>query len=490
MRKKYNLKSGKPKRKRIIIFVIILLIVLTIVFLYFKTDIFRTKRGAFIRYFRTTEKSVEILKDKDITKYNKNKRKNCYIRKGNLKIADSTNVADSGIMDKLSATINVKSNAEEEQKNMEVSFFSEGINLGTFSIFQEKELYGFFCQEVSPDYICVENKNIGKLISNIEYEKDGTMLSSALVNSTLTNIDFIGEEYKGYPIETILELTTPQKNKLNNYYRILKNNVPNDAYYGENDVNINIEGTDYKVNQYIMSVSGSQSAYLQISLLNELSGDSIMMDCVTSKMALLNFNEEYTDINKFNEIIKTKIAELNQAPADAKSLKIVVSNYKQQNIQTEITFGDIYIKINHIENDEVGEISIFTINDTSIKLAKKENSYKYVIKTKDEFDNEKSLAVDLKRTGTFEENNIVNKATIMFVDGMKKLTLEYEDVVQFVSVEELGIVNDFNNHSIGKINDYSEADLKKFISDLKHRINQVYILKGSQIGINLDPIFD
>lgn len=489
MKKKYNLKSGNPKRKRIIIYVIILLIVLAIVFLYFKTDIFRTKRGAFIRYFKTTEKSVEIFKDKDITEYSKNKRKNCYIRKGNLKVADSTNVADSGIMDKLSASINVKSNQEEEQNNIEVSLFSEGTGLGSFSLFQEKDLYGFYCSDISSDYICIENNNIGELISNIEYENDGTLVSSALVNSGLTDIDFLGEKYKAYPIETILELTTSQRNKLNNYYKILKNNVPNDAYFGENDVNINVDGTDYKVNQYIMSVTGSQSAYLQISLLTELSTDSIMLDCVTSKLALLNFSKEYTEINSLSDLIKAKIADLSQAPANAKDFKIVISNYKQQNIQTEITFGDLCIKINHVENDDAGQVSIFTINDTCIKLAKKNNSYKYSIKTIDEYDNEKSIAIDLTRTGKFDDNNIANKATIYVVDGIKKLTLEYEDVVQFVSEEDLGIVNDLSNHPVGKINDYSEADLKKFITSLKSKINQVYILKGSQVGINLDPIF-
>lgn len=490
MKKKYNLKSGNPKRKRIIIYVIILLIVLTIAFLYFKTDIFRTKRGVFIRYFKTTDDVVEILKEKDDIEYNKNKRKKCYMRKGNLKIADSTNIADSAIMDKLSANINVKSNKEEEQKNIEISLYSEENHLGSFTLFQENELYGLYCSDISSDYICIENNNIGELIKNIEYENDGTLTSSALVNSGLTSIDFLGEKYKGYPIETILEQTTPQKNKLNNYYKILKNNVPNDAYYGENDVNINIDGTDYKVNQYIMNVTGSQSAYLQISLLNELSSDSIMMDYVTSKMALLNFDKQYTDINSLNEIIKAKIGELSQAPANAKDLKIVVSTYKQKNIQTEITFGDINIKINNIENDEAGKVSILSVNDTSLKIAKKNNSYKLSIKTIDEYDNEKSLAIDWTRTGKIEDNNIANKSTIVLVDGIKKLTLEYEDVVQFVSEEELGTVNDLSNHSIGKINDYSSVDLKKFISDLKNKINHVYILKGSQVGINLDPIFD
>ena len=462
----------------------------TTVFLYFSTDIFRTKRGAFIRYFKTTDQCFEIFKDKEFTQYNKNKRKNCYIRKGNLKIIDSSNVAESGIMDKLSATINIKSNKEEEQKNIEVNLFTEGSNLGQFSFFHEKDIYGFFCPDVSPDFIGVKNSNFGELIKNIEYKHDGTLISTALVDTGVETIDFLGENFKDYPIDTLVGINNSQKNKLNNYYRILKNNVPADAYYGENDVTINIDGNDYKVNQYVMNVSGSQSATLQIALLNELSKDSIMMDFLASKMALFNFSEEYRDVNKLNEKIQTKIGELSQAPANAKDFKIVVSNYKQQNIQTEIYFGDTKIVLNNLEKtDDRGDVTNIIVNNTTLTFSKKDNHYVYGVKTKDDNDYEQSIKVDLNREGKFEDNNISNKATIYLVDGIKKITFEYEDVVQFVSENDLGIVNDFGNHNVGILNDYSKNDLAEFVVNLKNKINQVYILKGSQVGINLDPLF-
>ena len=469
---------------------IVLVLIATTVVLYFSTDIFRTKRGAFIRYFKDTDQCLEIFRDKEFTQYNKNRRKNCYVRKGNLKIIDSTNVAESGIMDKLSATINVKSNKEEEQKNIEVNLFTEGTNLGQFSFFHEKDLYGFFCQDVSPDYIAVKNSDLGKLLSNIEYKYDGTLLSTALVDMGIESIDSFGETYKDYALDTILGINNSQKSKLNNYYRILKNDVPADAYYGEKDVSINIDGNDYKVNQYIMSVSGSQSATLQISLLSELSKDSIMMDFIASKMALLNFSEDYRDVNKLNEKIQAKIGELSQSPANAKDFKIVVSNYKQQNIQTEIYLGDTKIVVNNLEKtDDRGNVTNITINNTTITFSKKDNHYIYGIKTKDNNDYEQSIKVDVNREGKFEDNNISNKATIYFVDGIKKITFEYEDVVQFVSENDLGIVNDFSNHNVGILNDYSKNDLTEFVVNLKNKINQVFIFKGSQVGINLDPLF-
>ena len=129
------------------------------------------------------------------------------------------------------------------------------------------------------------------------------------------------------------------------------------------------------------------------------------------------------------------------------------------------------------------------VNNTTLTFSKKDNHYVYGVKTKDDNDYEQSIKVDLNREGKFEDNNISNKATIYLVDGIKKITFEYEDVVQFVSENDLGIVNDFGNHNVGILNDYSKNDLAEFVVNLKNKINQVYILKGSQVGINLDPLF-
>ena len=38
-------------------------------------------------------------------------------------------------------------------------------------------------------------------------------------------------------------------------------------------------------------------------------------------------------------------------------------------------------------------------------------------------------------------------------------------------------------------NSKSPFKISEFVVNLKNKINQVYILKGSQVGINLDPLF-
>jgi hypothetical protein len=59
---------------------------------------------------------------------------------------------------------------------------------------------------------------------------------------------------------------------------------------------------------------------------------------------------------------------------------MTVSEYKQKNIQTKIKVGNNTFIINHIKDDN-GETSIFTINDTSFKINKKDATYTIKIST-------------------------------------------------------------------------------------------------------------
>ena len=73
-------------------------------------------------------------------------------------------------------------------------------------------------------------------------------------------------------------------------------------------------------------------------------------------------------------------------------------------------------------------------------------------------------------------------------DGAKSITYAYSDTVNFTN--DIGKIDDFGTNKIIVLNDYSDDDLKSFFELLRKRINDVYVKKGSLIGINLDPIFE
>ena len=118
------MKSKNAKLKIILITVAIILVVIILAILFFFTDIFRTKRGAFFRYFRTTTAGLEVLNDNEYDEFEKIKSSTPYIRSGEMIVQSSSNIADSSIMDKLKLTLNSKVNNPKEKVNCNIKINS------------------------------------------------------------------------------------------------------------------------------------------------------------------------------------------------------------------------------------------------------------------------------------------------------------------------------------------------------------------------------
>src|SRR5574344_884275 len=138
------MKSNNLKTKIMIIILIIMALAVVALWLFFNTDIFRTKRGAFLRYFETTEESLELLKTTDFSKYNNLKENKAYVRKADMTIQSSSNVADSNILDKIKFVMTEKVNNKDEQANAEISIKSGDKELANISYVKEKDIYGLY----------------------------------------------------------------------------------------------------------------------------------------------------------------------------------------------------------------------------------------------------------------------------------------------------------------------------------------------------------
>lgn len=489
-RKKYNLKSNNPGAKAITVLAFFLIIVLIGIFLYFNTDIFRNKRDAFTKYLKSTKDAFDVLDDKEYKNYEENKKNYSYIRKGNIKITSSSNIAESAIMDKLSASIEEKTCKSEEKSNLKINISYDGNSIDNLEFFKDEKLYGFYFPEVSDNYIVFRNENLSTVLKSLKAGNYGTFISSIFSNIGLNDTSIFSDKLYIYDIDTLAENTDAQNDKIEEYYKALKNDATNESFTKDSNEKIKIDGKEYKTTEYSMEVNGESSANLQISILNKLSHDSIMMDWLSSKLKLLNINSDLADINNLNENITKYVSNIQQDNSKVKSIKITVNSYKQKNIETKIVFGDTIIKINHLKDDDIGEISIFSINDSYIEFGKKDDNYIFKIGTIDSYGNKKLLDCTIRRSGSISDNNISNSANIKYINGIKSANIEYSDTVQFLDKNDLGTINDLNSRQMTIVNDYQDQEISNFIPSLINKINQVYVRKGSQIGINLDPIFE
>lgn len=468
------MKPNKLKRNLIIIFSVIVLACAIILVLYNTTDIFRTKRGAFFRYFEQIPEAFEILETSDGYKtYQNTKESMPYITSGEMTITESNNIADASILNKIRLTLNSKTDNKSEKSNTRVTVNSENTELFNMTIARNKKLYGFYAPQIADGYIVVRNEKLNELADKIDFEY----------------AENVPEQIMPLNIEKILEIKNNEKNSIAKYIRMINNQAPDTAYTKNDSEKIEIEGQTYQTTSYSLKLNSEQNSNLQISILEEMTKDSIMMNFITSKCRLLNLKQDFTDINTLNSKMKERIELLKNDSSLAGEIVITVYENRQKNIQTKIEYDNKIITLSHIQNDDDNYV-ILKIEDenkiTTVKLEK--NTDGYIVKIQnEENDIIKSAEFIYSLTGTVSENNIQNHLTIKLVDDIKRITFEYNDNISFTN--DIGTLEEMQDDKVAVINDYDTDYLKEFVNLVKKQINTVYINQAASIGINLDPIF-
>ena len=470
------MKPNKLKRNLIIIFSAILIVAATIFVLYNTTDIFRTKRGAFFRYFEQIPEMFEILDTSDEYKnYQKTKESKKYTTSGQMIITDSSNIADKSILNKIKMTVNEKTDNQNEKSNTEIVIKSEDQNLFNMTVARDKKLYGFYAPQIADGYIVVRNEKVNELAENMKLE----------------NAANIPEQIMPKNIKKILEIKNQEKNSIAKYIKMISNQAPDTAYTKNDNEKIEIEGQKYQTTSYTLKLNSEQNSALQIAILEKMTTDSIMMNFITSKCKLINLNKDFTDINTLNSKMKERIELLKKDPSIAGNFSITVYENKQKNIQTKIELEGKIITINYIKNDSDDYVIIKIENENNekqvIKLEKKSDGHSVKIQ-QIKNDIMKSIEFIYSMSGTVSENNIQNHLTINLVDDTKSITSEYNDTVNFTN--DIGTLKEMQDDKVAVINDYDKDYIFEFANLVKKQINTVYVNQAALIGINLDPIFD
>ena len=470
------MKPNKLKRNLILIFSIVIILFSTIFVLYMTTDIFRTKRDAFFRYAMQIPDIFDVLDtNSDYQTYQKTKQTNTYLTTGEMKITSSENIADESILSKVNMTVFGKTDNKKEQANYDITIRSDNNNLFSMTAARDKDLYGFYSEQIADGYIVFRNDNLTELATKMNVE----------------NAKNIPNQITIFNKDQILDISNIEKKHLEQYVKIIRNQAPDTSYSKSQNEKIGIEGQKYDTTAYTLSLNSEQNSNLQINLLNELVKDSIMMNFITSKCKLLNLNNDFTDINTLNSILKQRIQNLQNDPSLAGNFVVTVYEYKQKNIQTKIQINNKVITISNInnDNDKVATIKIEeefkpTIN---IKVENNNNTYKIKLQ-KDDENIINSIELIYNMTGTVAENNVQNHLKINIIDGIKAVSFEYNDTINFTT--DVGNFDNIQNEKVAVINDYDQEYLNEFIKMVKDQINSVYISQGASIGINLDPLFE
>ena len=455
--------------KLIAIITTICVLVIVGLLLFFKTDFFRTKRSAFFRYFNQIPDTLSVIETDKFDKYNAKKESTSYTRKGEVTIQNSSNIADSNILDKIRMSIDEKSNPSEEKTSIDVSINQSSANVAKFNLIKNKDSFGFYSSDVSSGYIIADNKELKRIAQDFGIQ----------------NVTFFPNEVRNIGISKMLETTKIEKSHINKTVSIIKNKVPQTAYSKEGRKKVTIKDKAYGATAYKLTLNAADNASLQIAMLEKMSTDSILMDYLTSKFKYFNLEDKYTSINSLNNEMQQRIEDLKKNPNMAGKLEIVVYEYKQKNIRTEITLGDDKIVIDNLTTDKKHYTSI-SFNENKFEANLIDDKYVYAYENTSE-ENAKRIECTFDQTGSVDNNDIRNNLTIVYTSGIKSITYSYSDSVTFT--DNIDKIQDFGNLTKVVLNEFSDDEIKTFAELLKSKINDVYVKKGALIGINLDPIF-
>ena len=198
-----------------IIIAIIAIIATTIFVLYNATDIFRTKRGAFFRYFGQIPDMIDILDtSSEYQNYKKTKESMPYTKNGEMTIYESKNIADDAILNKIKMTVDSKTDPQNEKSDSNISIKSGNRELFNMSAIREKKMYGFFAPQIADGYIVVRNENLKELAKGMQ----------------LKNAENIPDQIMPINIEKLLNTSNTEKKHIAKYIKMIRNKAPDTSY--------------------------------------------------------------------------------------------------------------------------------------------------------------------------------------------------------------------------------------------------------------------
>ena len=398
------------RKKRITILavsivLVILAITATMVYLYLKTDLFKTKETLFAKYLLQNFDKIDILKSNE-------------------------SLLTEGTINKYTTDIEGKIEYVEDK--------------GTSS----------------------ENKNSNvnnvklKITGNLDNDNDYKYYDIAITNQ---NEKLLGLEYLEQEEKQTLE---------NTYMGIIQKNVTKDQYHKQSKTLITINNKDMQTNAYYISLTLEEFNNLYIKLLEQLSGDEIILskiDKVQDKIKEINSNYSENLREKFVANIKTKIEDIQNNNIGNQKVRIIVYENNGKTVRTSIEKETEKITIDFyngssmkITNTEIGDIT----KEESIKIEKQsnENQSSTAFEYEKTEDNEIKINIHLDYEKATQGDEIQKQFKFGIANESNEVTLKITNTINIVDEFENQITLDTDNIDMDKLNEEQKNIIKQALS--------------------------
>lgn len=491
-----------PRKKRIALAIaipsiIVIIIIITGILLYLNTDMFKSNKTLFFKYFgKNSENIKEIEEIFESTEYEKKLQNNKYTDDINIKV-NYTNNLQTTSEDNSNTINNVKLLIKgEEDKNNKYSYkdfkLEKDKNIATntenqsssensnesnnkeqnimeVEYIKNDNNYGIRFSDLFKQYLLVENNNLKDLFRKIGYseqELENVPDSIEINDITLSDIKFTEDEIK--------QLSEK-------YSEIINKKVSKEKFEKNSKQVITINEKNITTNAYILKLTNEELNNLYVDLLESLKQDEIILNKIESiqnKINSININSsESKDLKEsFAEEIDLQIEKINKTNIGNQETKIIVYENSGKTIRTAIQGKDYEINFDYINTQDEKNIELIVKKDEietyNIKLKKDKDGIKLDIYSNDETN---PIKISLEQNKNESDKKCSNNINLKYENANSKLEVSAEQEINIVDkFENENTLNDQNSILLnGLEKEQLQAVLNQVSEEVQQKINSI-----------------
>ncbi len=491
-----------PRKKRIALAIaipsiIVIIIIITGILLYLNTDMFKSNKTLFFKYFgKNSENIKEIEEIFESSEYEKNLQNNKYTDDINIKV-NYTNNLQTTSEDNSNTINNVKLLIKgEEDKNNKYSYkdfkLEKDKNIATntenqsssensnesnnkeqnimeVEYIKNDNNYGIRFSDLYKQYLLVENNNLKDLFRKIGYseqELENVPDSIEINDITLSDIKFTEDEIK--------QLSEK-------YSEIINKKVSKEKFEKNSKQVITINEKNITTNAYILKLTNEELNNLYVDLLESLKQDEIILNKIESiqnKINSININSsESKDLKEsFAEEIDLQIEKINKTNIGNQETKIIVYENSGKTIRTAIQGKDYEINFDYINTQDEKNIELIVKKDEietyNIKLKKDKDGIKLDIYSNDETN---PIKISLEQNKNESDKKCSNNINLKYENANSKLEVSAEQEINIVdNFENENTLNDQNSILLnGLEKEQLQAVLNQVSEEVQQKINSI-----------------
>lgn len=457
----------KKKRKVIIITIIILVILIiigTLVALYLTTDMFKSNKILFSKYFGENVELVQNIQNVfQKSAYDQTLEENKFTNDTEIKVNYTAELGTSSEnTDNVINDLALKLNGQVDKVN---NYNYQKINLmhneeSAFSVeyIRNNQNFGIRFSDLFKEFTTTENSNLKELASKIEN----------------VNIDYVPEQIDfDINIQELLSFSEAERETLSQrYLNIIDENTIDENFSKKSNITVKVNGENTSANAYILTLTKEQLNNLFLKMLEQLKQDDIILNKIEKIQEKIE-NYVKTNINFKDEFIKKveeQIQKINETNMGNEETQIIVYENERQMIKTVIQTTENTIEVEKI-NDTYMMIKYTeksSEKDLILEISKGQNDLDIILRKEES--GKATQTLQINSTESIESSKSKKTSTIKYENPSNRMEIKINNNIEKVQEFENPIISNEENNI--NLNTLQTAQLQRLANTITSRVNE------------------